>query len=84
MADNKSEKKDDFVIPKDFLERLGEFANGGFILLTFSRNGNPVVHNCYETRKDQLALEAALFQYVEDIERGKFEEETVEDEEEDD
>ena len=64
MADK---PKDDFVIPKEFLERLGEFANGGFILLTFSRNGNPVVHNCFETRKDQLALESALLQYVDDM-----------------
>lgn len=71
MAANDS---NEFIIPKKFLEQLEEFSNGGFILLTFSSKGNPVVHHSFETKKDQLALEATLYNYVEDLEDKKFDE----------
>lgn len=70
--------KDDFIIPKKFLEQLEQFANGGFILLTFSTKGYPVVHHCFETKKDQLALESALFTYADKLDSKKFEEESKE------
>jgi len=65
----------DFIIPEKFLKQLEEFANGGFILLTFSRNGNPVAHHAYESRKDQLAIEAFLESYSEKISRERFQSE---------
>ena len=88
MADNGTTDKgpDDFVIPQKFLEQLEEFANGGFILLTFTRKGNPVIHHCFETKKDQLALESSLFSYANKLEAEKFEiekKEIVDDEDED-
>jgi hypothetical protein len=87
MADKPEKPVDDFIIPKKFLEQLEEFANGGFILLTFSRNGNPVIHHCFETKKDQLALESALFSYANKLEGQKYDEEhgaLVEDDDEED
>jgi hypothetical protein len=33
-----------FQIPIDFLRQLGEFSNGGFLLMTIASNGNPQVH----------------------------------------
>ncbi len=63
---------DDFIIPEKFIKQLEEFSNGGFILLTFSSEGNPVVHHYYETKKDQLALESSLFTYADKLDRQKF------------
>lgn len=83
MPDKPEKSSDDFIIPKKFLKQLEEFANGGFILLTFSSKGNPVVHHSYETKKDQLALESALFTYADKLDNQKFKEqdgEVVEDE----
>lgn len=71
MADKP--KDEDFIIPEKFIKQLEEFCNGGFILLTFSSQGNPVVHHHYETKKDQLALESSLFTYANKLENAKFE-----------
>lgn len=71
MADKP--KDEDFIIPEKFIKQLEEFCNGGFILLTFSSQGNPVVHHHYETKKDQLALESSLFTYADKLESAKFE-----------
>lgn len=83
MADKPNE---DFIIPQKFIKQLEEFSNGGFILLTFSSEGNPVVHHHYETKKDQLALESSLFTYADKLDRHKYdsEEETTEDDEDED
>ncbi len=74
---------DEFIIPNKFIEQLKEFSNGGFILLTFSSNGNPVIHHYYETKKDQLALESSMDTYAEKLNREKYAEEE-EDEKKDD
>ncbi len=85
MADKPKDKEDeDFIIPEKFIKQLEEFCNGGFILLTFSSKGNPVVHHHYETKKDQLALEASLFMYADKLESAKFESNNKKKDEDDD
>jgi hypothetical protein len=85
MPKKEAEKPDDdFIIPKTFLKQLEEFANGGYILLTFSSKGNPVIHHAFETKKDQLALESAFFTYGNKLDNKKFDEEQGEILDEDD
>ncbi len=85
MADKPDKPNDDFIIPKAFTDKLQEFTNGGFILITFSSKGNPVIHQYYETKKDQLALESELDIFAEKLSRDKYkdpDEEGGEDDEE--
>ncbi len=70
-----AEKSDDFIIPDKFIKQLQEFSNGGFILITFSSQGNPVVHHSFDSKKDQLALESAFNTYGNKLERLRMEEE---------
>jgi hypothetical protein len=84
MPDNSQQPNDDFIIPQKFLNQLQEFCNGGFILLTFSAKGNPVVHQYYETKKDQLALESQLFSFADEVDHKKFTEGHEETEQSDD
>jgi len=65
--------QEDFIIPEKFIKQLEEFSNGGFILLTFSSAGRPVVHKYYETEKDRLALESALEIHAQRVAEARFE-----------
>lgn len=71
--ENKPEDKEDFVIPEKFLKQLQEFSNGGFILMTFSSEGNPIIHFQVDTVKDRLALESTLFSYADKLDNDRYE-----------
>lgn len=68
------EEHADFIIPEKFLKQLEEFSNGGFIVLTFTKKGNPAAYQYYETKKDQMALEAFLEKFTDKVNRSRFEE----------
>jgi hypothetical protein len=57
--------KPKFDIPESFLERLGEFSNGGFILTIINDDGNPVIYHAYDNAISQLGLQKFLSSWLE-------------------
>lgn len=78
-----AKEETDFTIPEKFLSQLKEFSNGGFFLLTFSSLGKVVVHTASESEKDDLALNAALENYLNALQSGQLNSQEDEEEEED-
>lgn len=52
-----------FEIPKDFLVKMGEFTNGGFMLFTFDQSGSPRCHQQFDNDTYNLAMTNFLSKY---------------------
>ena len=60
----KPSEEQKFKIPEEFLERLGEFSYGGFILTLINENGEPEIYHYYDSVITALGLQKHLRQWL--------------------
>ena len=68
-------KKENPNFPKNILSQIEEFANGGYVLFTFSPEGSPITLSLFETEKDELALNSSIEIYNNSVQYKKYPEE---------